>query len=82
MPTTKAAAADPFFTSDTTSLDGRARAEAAKASAVSFDLGLGVEKESEIIAAVDGMFESIMQANKDPQTVLKDVEAKVNGLLK
>jgi len=82
MPTTKAAAADPFFTADLDSLDGRARAEAAKASAVSFDLGLGVEKESEIIALVDGMFESIMQANKDPQTVLSDVEKKVNELLK
>ncbi|MGB8452884.1 MAG: sugar ABC transporter substrate-binding protein [Anaerocolumna sp.] len=82
MPTTRAAAADPFFTSDMETLDGRARAEAAKATAVSFDLGLGVEKENEVISEIDGMFESIMQADKDPQTVLNDVEAKVNALLK
>lgn len=82
MPTTKAASQDPFFASDTESLEGQARAEAAKATAVSFDLGLGVDKESEVIAAINGMFESIMQANKDPQSVLKDVEAKVNELLK
>ncbi|URN94216.1 MAG: sugar ABC transporter substrate-binding protein [Candidatus Pristimantibacillus lignocellulolyticus] len=82
MPTTQTAAADPFFTSDTETLSGQARAEAAKATAVSFDLGLGVEKESEVISLINGMFESIMQANKDPQTVLTDVEAKVNALLK
>lgn len=82
MPTTKAAAGDSFFTSDTQSLEGRARAEAAKATAVSFDLGLGVEKESEVVSTVNGMFESIMQANKDPKTVLNETEAKVNELLK
>lgn len=82
MPTTKAAAADSFFTSDTTTLEGRARAEAAKATAVSFDLGLGVEKESEVVSTINGMFESIMQAGKDPQRVLQDTEAKVNELLK
>jgi len=82
MPTTKTASEDSFFTSDTETLSGKARAEAAKATAVSFDLGLGVEKESEVTAAVNSMFESIMQANKDPQTVLKETEAKVNALLK
>ncbi|MBJ6359900.1 ABC transporter substrate-binding protein [Paenibacillus sp. GCM10012307] len=82
MPTTKTASEDPFFTSDTETLGGKARAEAAKATAVSFDLGLGVEKESEVTAAVNSMFESIMQANKDPQTVLNEVEIKVNELLK
>ncbi|MCR8660398.1 ABC transporter substrate-binding protein [Paenibacillus endoradicis] len=82
MPTTQTASADPFFTSDTETLSGQARAEAAKATAVSFDLGLGVEKESEVTSTINGMFESIMQANKDPQTVLNDVEAKVNELLK
>lgn len=82
MPTTKAAAEDSFFTSDTESLEGQARAEAAKATAVSFDLGLGVEKESEVVSTVNGMFESIMQANKDPKTVLNETEAKVNELLK
>ncbi|MBB3128428.1 putative chitobiose transport system substrate-binding protein [Paenibacillus rhizosphaerae] len=82
MPTTNEAAKDSFFTSDTETLEGRARAEAAKATAVSFDLGLGVEKESDVVSTINGMFESIMQANKDPQKVLDETEAKVNELLK
>lgn len=82
MPTTVAAAKDPFFTSNLKTLSGRARAEAAKASAVSFDLALGVDKESQITSAVDGMFQAIMQANQNPKTVLATTAKQVDQLLK
>lgn len=82
MPSTKTAAADPFFTSDTETLEGRARALSAEASAVSFDLGLPVEKGGEITLAISRMYESIILADKDIQSVLDATEQEVNELLK
>lgn len=81
MPTTKEAAKDPYFTSDTETLQGRARKEAAEAVSISFDLGLGVANESEVVETIRGMYESIMQADRDVQEVLDETEKKVNELI-
>ena len=81
MPTTKEAAQDPFFMSDTETLQGKARKEAAEAVSISFDLGLGVPNESEVVETIRGMFEAIMQADRDVQEVLDETEKKVNDLI-
>lgn len=81
FPTTIEAAKDSYFTSDTETMEGKARNAAAQAAANSTDLGLGVEKESDIIQTIDQIYDAVILSGKSPEKVLADAEKKVNGFL-
>ena len=48
---------------------------------VSYTHLLGVANESEVVETIRGMYESIMQADRDVQEVLDETEKKVNELI-
>ncbi len=82
FPSTTKAAADPYFTSDTTTLEGQARAMSAKISDKTMDYSLGVEGQSDIQDAVNKTYEAAITSGKDAQQSLDNSEKLVNGLLK
>ena len=79
--TTKASE-DPFFTSDTTTLEGQASAMSAKASLTSQDFSLSVANQNDIQTAIDKAYEAVIINGDDPAAALSDAEASVNSLLK
>ncbi len=81
FPTTKTAAADPFFTSDTTTLEGQASAQAAKVIATSAQLTLDIDQGSAILKEVDNLFGAIISRGTPVKQALAEEEAKVNQML-
>lgn len=81
FPSTTAASEDPYFTSDTATLEGQASAMSAKASLTSKDFSLGIGDQSNIQAAVDKAYEAAITNGDDVQTALDQAEADVNGIL-
>ena len=81
FPSTTAASEDPYFTSDTATLEGRASAMSAKASLTSKDFSLGIGDQSNIQTAVDKAYEAAITNGDDVQTALDQAEADVNGIL-
>ena len=81
FPSTIAASEDPYFTSDTATLEGQASAMSAKASLTSKDFSLGIGDQSNIQTAVDKAYEAAITNGDDVQTALDQAEADVNGIL-
>ena len=81
FPSTTAASEDPYFTSDTATLEGQASAMSAKASLTSKDFSLGIGDQSNIQTAVDKAYEAAITNGDDVQTALDQAEADVNGIL-
>ena len=79
--TTAASEEDPYFTSDTATLEGQASAMSAKASLTSKDFSLGIGDQSNIQTAVDKAYEAAITNGDDVQTALDQAEADVNGIL-
>ena len=73
FPSTTAASEDPYFTSDTATLEGQASAMSAKA--------LGIGDQSNIQTAVDKAYEAAITNGDDVKTALDQAEADVNGIL-
>lgn len=82
FPSTKAAVADEYFTSETETLEGQARAMSAKLSDTSKDYSLGVEGQSEIQKEVNKVYEAVIISNDELEKSLKNATEEVNKLLK
>lgn len=81
FPSTAKAAADPYFKSDSTSLEGIARGICADSLSKSADISLGVENQVEIQDAINKISEASIMGNTDPQKAITDAETKVNTIL-
>lgn len=81
FPSTKEASEDPYFTSDTTTLEGQASAMSAKASQTSEDFSLGIGDQSNIQDAVDKAYEASIINGDDIQASLDQAETDVNDIL-
>lgn len=81
FPSTTVASEDPYFTSDTETLEGQASAMSAKASLTSKDFSLGIADQSNISSAVDKAYESCITNGDDVQAALDQAEADVNAIL-
>ena len=81
FPTTKKAAADPFFKSDMNSLEGQANYYASLSSQASSDLTMGLPNDDEVKKEIDNITDAIFARKTDPQTAIANAEKKVNELL-
>lgn len=81
FPSTTAASADTYFTSDQTTLEGLARQMSVEVSKTSMDYSLGVEGQGDIQAAVNKIYEATIISGKDIQEALDITEQSVNSLL-
>lgn len=81
FPSTKAACEDPFFTSDSETLEGRATAMSAKASAVCADFTLHIKNPSGYTKIMDDMEAEVITNMGDVKNALAVAEADLNKLL-
>ncbi len=81
FPSTKKAAADPYFASDTTSLEGQASAMSAEAANSSKDFALGVAEQDDIQDALHNAYQAVIVNGDDTEDALSDCEKVVNDLL-
>lgn len=81
FPTTKAAAADPFFQSDMESLEGQANYYASISAQNAVDMTLGLANDDDVKRAIDNIMDAIFASGTDPQTALDDAEVEVNKIL-
>lgn len=81
FPSTKKAAEDPFFRSDTNTIEGKALAIAADELKISTDLSIGHEKEAEIFETINKIPEAVLLGGKDIKAALTEAETKVNSIL-
>ncbi len=81
FPSTKKASEDPYFTSDTESLEGQASAMSAKASLTSEDFSLGIGNQSTIEDAINRVYEAVIINGDDSKQALDQAEADVNAIL-
>jgi putative chitobiose transport system substrate-binding protein len=81
FPSTTAAAADEYFISDTTTLEGIARKMAVEVNPKSMDYSLGIEGQGDIQSAVNKIYEAVISSGGDIQSALDQQEKAVNILL-
>lgn len=81
FPSTTKASQDPYFTSDTSTLEGQASAMSSKASEKSRDFSLGVANQDNIQTAINKAYEAVIINGEDTQKALDQAEADVNKLL-
>lgn len=81
FPSTVEASQDPYFTSDTETLEGQASAMSAQASQTSQDFSLGVANQNNIQQAIDKAYEAVIINGEDTQASLDQAESDVNSLL-
>lgn len=81
FPSTTKTSCDPFFTSDTKTLNGQVRSLCAKSLTNSADICLGVPNQDNVQDAVNKIAEACIQGNVDPKQAIKDAETKANGIL-
>jgi len=74
FPSTKEASKDSYFTSDTTTLEGQARAMSVQVSMTSSDYSLGVEGQNEIEADVNKAYEAAIVGDTDAKKALDDAK--------
>lgn len=82
FPSTSAAVADSFFTSETETLEGKARAMSAELSDTSKDYSLGIEGQSDIQDDVNKVYEAAIISGIDIQQALDNSTKLVNSELK
>lgn len=78
---TKVAASDSYFTQDTTTLEGQARAVCAKTLNYSADFSLGIDKQSDVQKQVNSIYEACILGNDDINTKFGSAESEVNKIL-
>lgn len=81
FPTTKQAAADPFFQSDMESLEGQANYYASISAQNAVDMTLGLESDDDVKHEIDNIMDAIFASEKDPAQAIADAEARVNEIL-
>lgn len=82
FPSTKQASSDSYFTQDTKTLEGQARAMSVNVSTTSSDYSLGVEGQNEIEADVNKAYEAAIVGNTDPQKALDNAKSLAEKDLK
>lgn len=81
FPSTKTAANDSYFTQDSTTLEGQARAVCAKTLGYSADFSLGIDKQSDVQKQVNAIYEACIMGNDDINTKFSSAESEVNKIL-
>ncbi|MCL3776611.1 MULTISPECIES: sugar ABC transporter substrate-binding protein [unclassified Actinomyces] len=81
FPSTVAASKDPFFASDTSTIEGQASAMCAQASLTSADFSLGVEGQSTIADEVNKAYEAAIVNGDDVAASLAAAAGSVNMIL-
>lgn len=81
FPSTVKASQDPYFTSDTSTTEGKASAMCAEASQTSADFSLGVEGQSTIADEVNKAYEAAIVNGDDVKAALAQAQDAVNALL-
>ncbi|MDD4850851.1 MAG: sugar ABC transporter substrate-binding protein [Gemmiger sp.] len=81
FPTTKAAAADPFFQSDKETLEGKANYYASLSAVHATDMTLGIEKDDDVKRAIDNMADMLFASGMTPQQAIDQAINDVNTLL-
>ncbi|MCI7456629.1 ABC transporter substrate-binding protein [Actinomyces urogenitalis] len=82
FPSTVKASQDPYFTSDTSTIEGQASAMCAEASKTSADFSLGVEGQSTIADEVNKAYEAAVINGDDVKESLASAQEAVDALLK
>lgn len=81
FPTTKVAAADPFFQSDKVTLEGKANYFASLSAVNATDMTLGIEKDDDVKRAIDNMADMLFASGMTPQQAIDQAVNDVNSLL-
>lgn len=81
FPSTLKASQDPYFTSDTSTIEGQASAMCAQASKTSADFSLGVEGQSTIADEVNKAYEAAIVNGDDVRASLDAAQSAVNAIL-
>ncbi|MDR3173906.1 MAG: sugar ABC transporter substrate-binding protein [Treponema sp.] len=81
FPTTKIAAADPFFQSDMESLEGQANYYASISAQDAVDMTLGLENDENVKQEIDNITDAIFATGTDPAQAIANAETRVNELL-
>jgi putative chitobiose transport system substrate-binding protein len=81
FPTTKIAAADPFFKSDLVTLEGQANYYASISAQDAVDMTLGLENDDTIKREIDNIHDAIFSTGTDPARAVADAVRRVDELL-
>ena len=81
FPSTTKASQDAYFTSDTSTLEGLARSMSAQVLPKSSDFSFGTEKQADITAAINKIYEASIEGSVDPDQSFGDAESAVNEIL-
>jgi putative chitobiose transport system substrate-binding protein len=81
FPTTKAGVTDPFFTSDTSTLEGKANAMMSESINVSMQVALPINQSSAVLREIDGLFGLIFADGMSIKDALNITEQTVNEML-
>lgn len=81
FPSTTKAAADPFFKSDSKTLETKALAIVADELKDTVDLSAGSEKGADVVKVINKAQEAVILGNKDIKAALDEAETKANSIL-
>jgi putative chitobiose transport system substrate-binding protein len=81
FPTTKIAAADPFFRSDMETLEGQANYYASISAQDAVDMTLGLENDDTIKQEIDNIMDAIFATGTEPARAVANAAARVDELL-
>lgn len=81
FPTTKAAAADEFFQSDTETLEGQALYFASISAQSATDMTLGIEQDEDVKREIDNIMDMIFASGMTPKEALEAATESVNAIL-
>jgi putative chitobiose transport system substrate-binding protein len=81
FPTTKEGVTDPFFTSDTSTLEGKANAMMSESLNVSMQVALPINQSSAVLREIDGLFGLIFADGMPIRDALNLTEQTVNDML-
>ena len=81
FPTTKQAAADPFFQSDVETLEGQATYYCSVSALNATDMTLGIEKDEDVKREIDNIMDMIFASDMTPEEALEAAAENVNDVL-
>ena len=81
FPTTKIAAADPFFQSDLETLEGKANYYASLSAGNATDMTLGIEKDDDVKRAIDAICDMMFALGMEPEAALEQAVKDVDAIL-
>lgn len=81
FPTTKVASDDPFFSSDTETVEGQANYYASISAKTAVDNALGIEQDQDIKDEVSTLSDKLFAEDMTPEEALAEAERNVNTIL-